>query len=81
MITFYNFETFVASVRELILRVYGKNKQDIKSIRISVEMSVWYQNLYFFFHVESIFDVTRPDPTHLDAFPSLISREPLELEC
>ena len=49
MITFYNFETFVASVRELILRVYGKNKQDIKSIRISVEMSVWYQNLYLFF--------------------------------
>ena len=48
MITFYNFETFVASVRELILRVYGKNRIDIKSLKIVVERSDWYQNFSFF---------------------------------
>ena len=51
---------FIASVRELILHAYGKNKQDIKSLEIFVERSDWYQ--FFSFHVESIFDVTRPDP-------------------
>ena len=39
---------FIASVRELILHVYGKNKQDISSLKIVVERSDWYQNFSFF---------------------------------
>ena len=64
----------IASVSELILNVYGKNKQDLKPSKVIVKR--------FFFHVESIFDVTRPDPTQpdLDAFPSLISQKRLDLE-
>ena len=45
---FDNFFMFIASVRELILHAYGKNKQDIKSLKIVVERSDWYQKFSFF---------------------------------
>ena len=51
----------IASVSEPILHVYGKNKQGKKSLKIVVESSDWYQK-FFFFHVESIFDMTLPGP-------------------
>ena len=47
----------IASVRELILHVCGKNEPYIKSLKIVVELSDWY---FFFFLLEFIFDVTRP---------------------
>ena len=45
---FDNFFMFIASVRELILHAYGKNKQDIKSLKIVVERWDWYKNFSFF---------------------------------
>ena len=44
----HGFLRLIASVRELILHVYGKNKQDIKSLKIVVERSDWYQKFSFF---------------------------------
>ena len=38
----------IASVSELILHVYGENKQDLKPSKIIVERSDWYQNSSFF---------------------------------